>query len=292
MLKKLKVFYWELRATKGSNVIHMFRSVIAEAKLKLSFCLVDKKTSKKHSLPGNLIVSLTSYPPRFVKLHLTIMSLLDQKIQPDKIILWVAHDDEEYLPEKVLKLANNHLFEIRTCNDLGPAKKIIPAIEHYPDSFVVTADDDIFYSKNWLYELVHSWSGNHNHIMAHRVHEITFNENGLPDPYSEWNFDIKHGNILASNFATGIGGVLYPPGSLDKRVLNTKVYLELCSKADDVWLYWMARLNNTTVINTPWDFEAISWVGSQQAGLVNQNVHKGRNDLYIQNMIKSFDWPN
>lgn len=54
-----------------------------------SFCF------KRHGLSVPLIVSLTSYSLRFKKLHLTLKCLLNQSIEPDKIILWISYDDKE-----------------------------------------------------------------------------------------------------------------------------------------------------------------------------------------------------
>ena len=39
---------------------------------------------RQHPLPGKLVVSLTSYPPRFAALPLTMRSLLCQAVKPDR----------------------------------------------------------------------------------------------------------------------------------------------------------------------------------------------------------------
>ena len=38
-----------------------------------------------------------------------------------------------------------HGLDIRTTEDIGPYKKIIPALLAFPEAIIVTADDDIFY---------------------------------------------------------------------------------------------------------------------------------------------------
>src|SRR5688500_19351966 len=75
-----------------------------------------------HNLSGELAVSLTSFPPRFDSLHLTLACLLDQSIRPDRVILWIAHQDMERLPVAVTSLEDRGL-EIRECDDLRSYKK-------------------------------------------------------------------------------------------------------------------------------------------------------------------------
>jgi hypothetical protein len=290
-MQRLKQAYWDLRASKGKSLLWFYRSVIAEVKVRIFFLKTKNRSDKRHNLPNGLILSLTSYRPRFTKLHLTIMSLISQDMRPDKLILWVAEEDYAFLPEKVLRLTKFDIFDIKTCHDYGPGTKIIPALSFYPNDFIVTADDDLYYPRHWLRMLTREWNGDFKTIFAHRVHEITLkNENEFND-YADWTFDIKHNKAHELNFATGVGGVLYPPNALDKRVLDTKTYLEICHKADDVWLYWMARLGGSCVVNTQWPFAATTWLGSQKVGLVTDNLIQGRNDLYIKQMNKKFGLP-
>ena len=51
---------------------------------------------------------------------------------------------EENLPRDLLKLRSFGLT-IDWCENLRSYKKLIPAIEKYPDDIIVTADDDVFY---------------------------------------------------------------------------------------------------------------------------------------------------
>src|SRR6478736_6608940 len=91
-----------------------------------------RRGNKPHGLPGELVVSLTSYPIRFRTLHKTIRSLLGQDIRADRVILWLADGDEQYLPDDVRELQQLGL-EIRNCADFRSYKKIIPALEAFPE---------------------------------------------------------------------------------------------------------------------------------------------------------------
>ncbi|BAB51279.1 acyltransferase family protein [Mesorhizobium japonicum] len=92
---------------------------------------------RPHGLPGELIVSLTSYPKRFPTLHLTLRCLLSQTIAPNRVILWLTAEDAAQLPASVTDL-KCHGLEIRFCKDIRSYKKIIPTLLAFPSAYIVT----------------------------------------------------------------------------------------------------------------------------------------------------------
>jgi len=114
-----------------------------------SWRLRHPRRGRAHNLGSELIVSLTSHPPRFPTLHLTLGCLLDQSFRADRVILWIAHDDMALLPAAVRKLERRGL-EIRACDDIRSYKKLVPALEAFPHAFIVTADDDLELAPDWL----------------------------------------------------------------------------------------------------------------------------------------------
>ncbi len=109
----------------------------------VTFSFPMRRKGKAHGLPSPLIISLTSYPARFGKLHLTLKCLLSQSMAADKVVLWIAHQDKAALTPAILNLQKVGL-QIGYCDDLRSYKKIIPTRQNYPDSFIVTADDDLY----------------------------------------------------------------------------------------------------------------------------------------------------
>src|SRR5262249_15606303 len=77
----------------------------------------ERIAGRPHGLPRPLIVSLTSYPPRFPTLALTLKCLLTQSVTPDHLVLWVTRDDFSLLPRDVLDL-RSHDLEIALAPDL------------------------------------------------------------------------------------------------------------------------------------------------------------------------------
>jgi len=199
-----------------------------------------------HELNGELIVSLTSFPARFDTLHLTLKSLLGQSIHPDKVILWIAFSDADLLPQKVIELKKWGL-EINYCLDIRSYKKIIPVLDKYPHSYVVTADDDVYYWRNWLKELVDGYLHSEANVVCHRAHKIVLQGGGLPALYSDWSHLIGSTVVSPLLFPTGLGGVLYAPGVFHQDVGNKILFFDLCYTTDDVWLYWMHRMNNSVI---------------------------------------------
>ncbi len=237
----------------------------------------------KHRLPDKLIVSLTSYPKRYDTLSLTLKCLLTQSLAPDQIILWIAEEEIEYLPDDVLSLAGEASFEIRSTSNIRSYKKIIPALKEWPCAFIVTADDDVHYGRDWLRQLVDAYSGSENQIICHRARYAGLDQHQMLDPYSSWPVDRSSGpdrEILP----TGIGGVLYSPGSLHAEALNERNFSALCPDGDDIWLAWMGRLAGARYRKLEYNHPFVTWKGSQETALWFDNVRSGRNDRQIRNL--------
>lgn len=229
-------------------------------------------TPRPHGLGAPLIVSLTSYPKRFDVLHLTLTCLLCQTIVPDEIILWISDADFDELPVPVLLLQKRGLKICRT-KDLRSFKKIIAALRCRPDAYIVTADDDVYYPADWLEGLVKTSIACPGRIVAHRVHRILYDDTGQMESYERWTKNIVQGHEGRALFATGVGGVLYPPQSLHPDVLLENLFMSLCPDGDDLWLYWMAQRKGSLVCHVGPKPRLIEWPGSQQSAL--RSVNRG-----------------
>ena len=244
-------------------------------------------SGRPHGLPGELIVSLTSYPARFSTLHLTLRSLLAQSVMPDRVLLWVAHDDVAALPEEVSGLVR-HGLTIRACDDIRSYKKLIPAIEAFPDAFIVTADDDLYYPSDWLEMLVTGAADDHS-IRAWRTHRLKRDAQGIA-PYMRWPLDVQDDRARqpsADLLPTSGGGALYPPRSLHPSVTDRGAFQRLCPNGDDLWFYWCARMAGTPVRKVGGRMKLITWAGSQDDSLWADN-RLGGNDRMIRALIEEY----
>lgn len=245
----------------------------------------------------SLIVSLTSYPLRIPTLHYTLYSLFTQSYKPDKIILWLSLEEfpqgERELPQSVLSFKECGL-DIQWCQDnIRSYKKIIPALEQYPNSIIITADDDIIYPKDWLLRLHNAYVENPKLIHCHRAHRITFDKNGALLPYGKWEFGIQNTQTSPSflNFFTGIGGVLYPPHSLYKDITKPERFLSLAPLQDDIWCFAMAVLNGTkinVVKDNYTDEYLLSVVDTKKTGALWHINSKGENDKALRRVFEAY----
>jgi hypothetical protein len=238
-----------------------------------------------------VIVSLTSYPPRFPTLALTLKSLLVQETRPRAIVLWVAYDDFELLPLEVLELRQYGL-KIEECEDLRSYKKLVPALRQYGDSHIAVCDDDTYYWPTWLSTLVSESGIDTSTVFCLRAHQIKLDPKGNILPYSEWGYECQTNKASSLVFPTGVGGILYPPGLFDKRALDQELFLSLCPSADDIWFFWMASLAGAKFKLLRPAKRYISWAGSQEKGLWQINAHGDKaNDHQIAVLIKHFGLP-
>jgi hypothetical protein len=249
-----------------------------------------RKAAARHGLPHRLIVSLTSYPKRYDVLELTLKTILTQDISPDEVLLWIAHQDMTALPSSIRELERGGLT-IRATDDLRSYKKIIPALEHYGDAIIVTADDDVYYPPSWLRRLADEYRAGVPEVLCHRAHLMRRSAGGY-QPYDSWQFNIKAARSAPDVFFTGVGGVLYPPGVLHSDANDIAKIRELCPTTDDVWLNWMVRLNGYAVRKVSGWIRFYEWPGSQGVALQNSNRgQNGGNDAQIANLVRAYGIP-
>jgi hypothetical protein len=247
--------------------------------------------ARPHRLSGELLVSLTSYPPRFKTLEATIRCLLAQNVQPDAVILWITEDDIRRLPKGVRRLRSPR-FLIEPAPELRSYKKIIPCLRKAPRAFIVTCDDDAYYPRTWLSELLDTYEPGSKVVACNRAHRILLDTEGNIRPYLQWEMETKSGDAAGNIFPTGIGGVLYEPGVFYSDVISEHLFRQLCPSADDIWLYWMAALNGNAFLTTARMNEPITWPASQQTALSGSNAFFGSgNDEQIQRMVAAYGMP-
>ena len=235
-----------------------------------------------------LVISLTSYPRRFLTLERTIKSLLVQTVEKKRVILWIAYPDVTLIPSSVVRLKQDGL-EIREIDDYCSHKKYLGAFRDFPDHAILLCDDDTDYWPSWAEELLAASHTFPDSICCHRAHQILLDADGLPQPYHQWLQKLDKTAQGPLIFATGMGGVLYPPHSLHPKALDSRTAIRLCPTGDDIWLYWMARLAGREFRQIGPRRQFAQWAGSQRNALwrINNGRESG-NDKQISGMIKAF----
>lgn len=179
-----------------------------------------------------VVVSLSTIPERIDALTPTLLSLLEQTVQPDRILL--------ALPEFSIRSGKPyplpaHLpagIDVLRCVDTGPSTKLLPALIAEPEALVIAVDDDVIYARDFIETL----------LAAHLDH---------PDAalgWIGWNIEPevnpKHvrqiwGTTLVEpvkvDILLGHGGLAIPPGALDEQVHDYSDWPEELRWVDDVW---------------------------------------------------------
>lgn len=237
------------------------------------------------------VISLTSFPARLGKLHTCVRSLLSQRVQPAQIVLYLTREECGHiqLPRKLLALQDIGL-EIRFADiNVRSLNKIFHALHDFPEHTIVTCDDDKIYPAGWLEELLQTQSRHPRHIICNRSRLIQFDDNGGLRPYMAWPRGKAQGPST-SLLPLGVGGVLYPADSLDRRVLDTGLYKELCPTSDDLWLKVMATLAGTKTVQVPGTngiYPSIPFWNGQK--LSPENLWSDGNNIALNLLLKHFN---
>jgi hypothetical protein len=192
----------------------------------------------------HVVVSLTSFSLRIGKLHQVVSSLLDQSMQPSKIVLYLPLSEfpGRSVPRSLSRLEGER-FEIRFVSDnLRPYNKLLPAIADFPGAWIATTDDDRLYPVNWLERLLKSAAENPGTIICAGGRRMVVKD-GQFLPYGDWPTDESPRRSFLL-FPVGTWGVLYPPGSLDRTMIDPGLIRKLALLNDDVWFKAMSLMQN------------------------------------------------
>jgi hypothetical protein len=256
--------------------------------------LQEQKYGKSKNRTGEprLVVSMTSFPARFGKLHNCIRSLLSQKLPPEKVVLYLTRQecDGIRLPRRLLALQARGL-EIRTTDvNLRSLNKIYHALIDFPHHTIVTCDDDKLYPGNWLEGLVRTHNLYPGQIICNRSRKISFDTNGDLASYRSWPSGKAEGPSRSA-VPLGVGGVLYPANSLDACATDVDLYRKLCPTSDDLWLKAMAMLRQTMCVQVAGEsgvYPSVPfWNGPK---LSPENIWQDGNNLAMKALMQHFNW--
>ena len=238
---------------------------------------------------GNLIVSLTTYPKRIGLVHHTVKSILGQSIRPREVVLWLTESEfpgrESALPSSLTDLVKFGL-KIRWCEAIRSYQKLIPSLRQYPEDVIVTADDDLIYTRYWLEKLWKTHLDDPTCIVFHRGRFIKPGK-----PYNDWGI-ITHAQTPSEaclTLPTGCGGVLYPSHCFKKEIFNQAAFLKFAPMADDLWFWAMAMFSGVRYRQV-FAYENVLNVmaGSQVTSLSEDNVGSGKNDWQFKAILKHY----
>lgn len=194
---------------------------------------------------SNLVVSMTSYPPRIGGSWVSLESLFRQNFRDFRLVLVLA---EPQFPGRKLPLIINLMrwkgLEILWVpEDNKSWDHLWPAYSNYYGCSVISVDDDKVFPRSLVRDLVRASERHPGAIIGARGWEMRLEEKVLR---------FKKGWVRASPstksqalFMPPGNGSLYPPGSLPPLSGDTELMRKVCPVADDVWYWATSTINGT-----------------------------------------------
>jgi len=258
----------------------------------LSMVSSERGTSEKFVINRPIVISLTTYGLRINEVHLTIESLLHQTVKPNKIILWLDNSFKDTAIPYLLRMQEKRGLEICYCIDIRSYTKLVPTIESCPNSVIITVDDDMIYTPDFIEHLVNAYKKDSTKVYFYRGHKIAFDKNGKIAPYDTWVTNGAKGSSIF-NLPTGVSGVLYPPNCFHVDVTNRNIFLKICPYADDIWFKAMTLINEIECEKIETGKEAdekfIYIETAVSYSLSNINNLQKMNDVQIDQVFKKYD---
>jgi hypothetical protein len=292
----------QLKQTRRAKKKRNFDAIMTRHKLMFRTQYLENQTLHSteqgvgNALTQELTVSLTTFGRRIHDVYLPIESIMQQSLRPDRIVLNLSGEDfsEQSLPETLKRQQKRGLEILFVEKDLGPYTKYHYALQKYPQSLLITVDDDFLYPIDTVDRLYKSYLERPDCIHCHRGHVITLDDNGSIRSYRQWDWSNKHTEPSLRVFPTGVGGVLYFPGCFDPEISNQAAFMELAPCADDVWLKAMSLKKGTPcrIVKDSRDFMTnfLTIEGSQEISLKRRNKHGSfGNDEKIRAVFSHYD---
>ena len=244
----------------------------------------------------DVIVALTSYGRRINSaLPYTLYSLFRQRVMPSKIVLVLDDYEKAKVNDRLRFFEKKGLTIIYDQRDLRSYKKLVPALEHFPNEIIITVDDDVYYRKFFLDKMLKSFRESPDCVHSYTMHEVTFNSGGKLNKYHDWidNDFVKKLN-MENAFPVGVGGILYQKSLLYKDVCRVDLFKKLCPLADDIWFFFMAKMKGTAYKKVGCKtrhyifMDGLYQLTHKGSSLSKENVGESKNDIQLDNVISHY----
>lgn len=239
------------------------------------------------------IVSMTTYSRRIHDVYLVIESLGFQTVKANKIVLWL--DENEFNLDNIpqmLHLQVKRGLEVRFCKNLMSYKKLVPALKQFPDSDIITVDDDFLYPHDLVEQLVYTKNLYPSSIIGTRAHKISMDKEQVL-PYKKWEYEASFSKNGDHTFLTTGAGTLFPAGLLNNEFFCEKDFMSICPTADDVWVNFICIKSGISRVKVHDDRAFTSRFFEleehKDIALNKKNVHQNHNDIQIKNITQRYE---
>jgi hypothetical protein len=228
----------------------------------------------------DVIITLSTIPPRFEKIQPVLDSLLKQSVVAKEINLYIPKTYKRFGSYDINRLVVPENISIKIIeDDLGPATKILPCVREHrnEDVFIVYCDDDRLYAPTWLENLVDELRQRPGHVITASGAQLDQNYQisreapvftpravkkrvkddrtylskrfvqfmrracGFHAPKPHRNIYERGGYV---DFAMGVGGVALRPDDIPKIAFDIP---DIAWPVDDMWLSGCLALNSVRI---------------------------------------------
>jgi len=259
-------------------------------KLCVKIVLLDFSRKKSLAAPHGspkLVVSLTTFPARISGVWAAIEAVFNQTLLPDRIVLTLAKEEfpDRKLPRRLTRQVARGLEVIWLDANGRSYDKLLPALAIYPESCIVTIDDDKLIPETLLSSLHSAHLSHPEAIVGARGWRMK-SVNGTVSYGRAW---VRAGSDTPSEelFMPGNGGVLYPPHALNDRRNQLDQALKIAPSADDIWFWGVAKACGTPFTCLGMGPHATNILQRKTPALAD--INETRNDPQFQSTLDYFD---
>lgn len=235
----------------------------------------------------DFVVSFTSHSRRESFIEPAILEIRHQTVLPKAVVVNVPHGFEFSLGREVLATFPIQL-EIQRVEDYGPATKLLPTLQKYPDLPIITIDDDAQYRPDLFESLLSTSRVYPGRRVAARARLLPPGPWPWLIPYLFWP-KIMLSKPVVESWALPLGaeGVLYPPHSLQETVWDISAMMELSPRNDDLWFWANGEKRSPGSVVMPYRPDSPRRLGSDESGLWQSN-RRGENSAALRNLLEHF----
>lgn len=233
---------------------------------------------------GEIIVSMTTWPPRAESAIQAMRSLVTQQhSDPVRFVLVLSEEewDMDFMCAKrdtydVIDAMKELGVEIIwDKNNIKSHKKLIPTLERYPGHPILVVDDDVEQRNGWLQTFIDDHRKHPSDIIyGNSSSKVEFYNGKIVEGMQQRGMFTKPGQVTYNEKpANGAAGTLYPSGTFtDPLFFNRRLFMRLCPTSDETWQWaWCVMQGKTyrclSSHNVPLPLKA-----DQQHALFNTNI--------------------